>query len=186
MIRQTLLTLAVLAATGCADNSARFLIDPPGAGSAMRARVATVELRNVSLPGYASALEIAQQQQDGALRNVPKSVWADDPVRGVTMALARSLDQASTATVATEPWPLEEPAQAQVDVRVERMLARADGVFAFAGQYAVASPDGAIRERLTRFDIAVPMPAADPAAIAAASGKAISELAGQIAQTLAR
>lgn len=186
MIRQLLAVLAVLSATGCADDSARFLIDPPAAAAELRARVASVEMRNVSLPGYASALEIAQQEPGGALRNVPKSVWADDPVRGVTMALARSLDEASTATVAAEPWPLDEPAQAQVDVRVERMLARADGVFAFAGQYAVASRDGVIRERLQRFDITVPMTGADPAAIAAASGKAISELAVLIARTLAR
>lgn len=186
MIRQTLLTLAVLAATGCTDNSARFLIETPEAAPAVRVRVATVELRNVSLPGYASSLEIARQQPDGTLRNLPKSVWADDPVRGVTLALARSLDEASTATVAAEPWPLDEPAQVQVDVRIERMLARADGVFDFAGQYAVASRDGVIRERLQRFAIERPMTGADPAAIAAASGTAIAALAAEIARTLAR
>ncbi len=186
MIRHTVLLSVVLSLSACADNSARFLIDPPEAAKPVRARVSTVELRSVSLPGYASALEIAQQDPGGALRNVPNSVWADEPVRGITMALARSLDAASSATVATEPWPLEEPAQAEIDVRVDQMLARAEGVFAFSGQYAIASPDGAVRERILRFNIAQPMTGEDPAAIASASGAAIAALAAEIARTLAR
>lgn len=186
MIRHIAVAGILIAAAGCADNSARFLIDPPGAAQTIRVRVATVELRDVSLPGYAAALEIAQQEPTGALRNVPESLWADDPVRGVTMALARSLDQTASATVAAEPWPLADPAQARVDVRVDRMLAASAGNFEFSGQYAIASPEGAIRERLQRFDITVPLTGQDPAAIAAATGQAISALAVEIAQTLAR
>jgi uncharacterized lipoprotein YmbA len=176
--------LAVLA--GCADKSDRFLIDPPAQAAVTRVRVATVEIRDVSLPGYAAAIEMGQQEASGALRTIPSTVWADDPVRAVTMALAHGLDAATTATVAAEPWPLQEPAQARIDVRVERMLAGVSGSFEFAGQYAVASPDGAIRERLVRFDIKVPMSARDPAAIATASGQAIAALAQDIARTLAR
>lgn len=186
MMRRLALLCLTLAAAGCGDNSARFLIDAPAAPSEVAVRVSTIEVRDVSLPAYASALEIAQQEEGGALRNLPDTLWADDPVRGVTIALARSLDLATTATAAAEPWPLEEPAQARIDVRVERMLARADGQYELSGQYAVASPDGIIRERLERFDIRVPFEPADPAAIAAASGQAITTLAGQIAATLRR
>ncbi|MFV0514455.1 MAG: membrane integrity-associated transporter subunit PqiC [Jhaorihella sp.] len=188
MIRNAVVAGAIAAGTalgGCAGNSARFLIDPPAAETRIRVPVATIELRNVSLPGYAAALEIAQQDRDGALYNIPDVLWADDPVRGITVALARSLDQATTATAAAEPWPLAEPAQARVEVRVERMLARSDDNFEFSGQYAIAAPDGAVRERLVRFDILLPLAARDPQTIAAASSRAVSALAVEIAKTLA-
>ena len=189
MIRTIAIAGVIAACTalgGCAGNSARFLIDPPAPETRIRVPVATVELRAVSLPVYAAALEIAQQDRDGALYNIPDVLWADDPVRGITVALARSLDQASTATAAAEPWPLAEPAQARVEVRVERMLARADDVFEFSGQFAIAAPEGAVRERLVRFDILLPLSARDPQTIAAASGQAISALSVEITKALAR
>jgi hypothetical protein len=170
----------------CADNSARFLIDPPAAATQTPVRVSTIEVREASLPGHAAAIEIAQQDEGGALHNLDDALWADDPVRAVTTALARSLDLATTATVAAEPWPLDEPAQARIDLRVERMLARADGVFELSGQYAIASPDGIIRERLVRFDILVTITTPGSAGIAAASGEAIARLAADIATTLRR
>ncbi|MGB3313218.1 MAG: ABC-type transport auxiliary lipoprotein family protein [Albidovulum sp.] len=177
----------ILLAAGCGSgNEARFLIDPPAATAEVPVRVATIELREVSLPAYAAAVEIAQQEETGALRNLPETLWADDPVRGVTIALARALDQATTATAAAEPWPLDEPAQARVEVRVERMFAGTDGQFRFAGQYAIASPDGVIRERVQRFDIAIPIAAEGAAGIAEASGNAISRLALDIASDLRR
>jgi uncharacterized protein len=181
----TFLCLA-LAVTGCGNNSARYLINTPVAAQKVAVRVATIEVLDVKLPAYAAALEVPLQEEGGALRNLPDSLWADDPVRGVTNALARSLEATTTAKVAAEPWPLETSPQAVVDLRVDRMLASAAGQFEFAGQYAIASPDGVIRERLERFDIRIPLGTADPAGIVAAEGKAIAELGLQIARTLAR
>ena len=66
------------------------------------------------------------------------------------------------------------------------MLARTDGQFELSGQYAIASPDGAVRERLERFDILVPLPSSDAAGISTAAGRAIAKLGEQIARTLAR
>ena len=185
-MRYSGLFLILLAAACGSGNEARFLIDPPAATAETPVRVATIELREVSLPAYAAAVEIAQQEETGALRNLPDTLWADDPVRGVTMALASALDRATTATAAAEPWPLDEPAQARVEVRVERMFAGLDGQFRFAGQFAVASPDGIIRERVRRFDIAVPVASEGAGGIADASGVAISRLAGEIAAELRR
>lgn len=177
--------LLALAACG-AGNEARFLIDPPAAGAEIPVRVATIEVREASLPAYAAAVEIAQADETGALRNIEDTLWADDPVRGVTMAFARSLDDATSATVSAEPWPLAEPAQARIELRVERMLARADGTFEFTGQYAIAAPDGALRERVRRFAIQTQIDGTGPAAIAAASGRAIAELAQSVAAELRR
>ncbi|PPB80222.1 hypothetical protein LV82_02094 [Albidovulum inexpectatum] len=180
-----LMSAAILAACG-SGNEARYLIDPPAVSAERPARVATVEMRDVSLPAYASAVEISRLEADGALRNLPDSLWADDPVRGVTHALARSLDAASRATVAAEPWPLSDPAQAVVDVRIERLVARADGKLELAAQYAIASPDGLIRERIGRFQTTVEMGGEGPDAIAAAAGQAIAELADRLAEELSR
>lgn len=180
-----LMTATMLAACS-SGNEARYLIDPPAASAERPARVATVELRDVSLPAYASAVEISRLEADGALRNLPDSLWADDPVRGVTQALARSLDSASRATVAAEPWPLSDPAQAIVNIRIERLVARADGKLELAAQFAIASPDGLIRERIGRFETTVEMGGEGPDAIAAAAGQAIARLAERLAEELAR
>lgn len=180
------LFLALLLAGCGGDNSARYLVDAPAAETVRNVRVRSIEVRDVVLPAYAAAIEIAQQDETGALRNVPDTLWADEPVRGMTAALARSLDLGSSATVAAEPWPLDAPADVQLTVRVERMVAGADGTYAFAGQYAIASPDGAVRERLERFDIRIPLAAADAPAIAAATGQAVASLSGEIIATLAR
>jgi hypothetical protein len=185
-MRYTGLFLILLTAACGSGNEARFLIDPPAATAELPVRVSTIELREVSLPAYAAAVEIARQEDTGALRNLPDTLWADDPVRGVTTALALALDRATTAAAAAEPWPLDEPAQARVEVRVERMVAGPDGQFRFAGQYAIASPDGIVRERLRRFDITTPVAAEGAAGIADASGAAISRLAAEIAAELRR
>ena len=100
MMRLTGFVLVALLAGCGAGNDARYLIDPPAAGARVSVRVGSIEVRDVSLPSYAAAVDIARQEPDGALRNVAGTLWADDPVRGITGALARSLDQATTASVA--------------------------------------------------------------------------------------
>ncbi|MDP5333792.1 MAG: PqiC family protein [Paracoccaceae bacterium] len=177
------LTLALAA---CGDTAARYLVEPAPVAEPVALRLASLELRDVVLPAYAEGSQILQQDADGALRPVEGSEWADSSARAVTAALARSLDLQTTAPVAAEPWPLSEPAAGRLDVRIDAMLARADGTFQIAGQYAVASFDGRAREVLERFDIRVPLTAQGPAAIAAAQGQAIDQLAGQIVARLRR
>ncbi|MCB2116481.1 MAG: membrane integrity-associated transporter subunit PqiC [Rhodobacteraceae bacterium] len=179
------LCLALVLAA-CGDNSARYLIDTPAPAARIPVRVSTIEVLDAKLPAYASALEVPVQSEGGALQNLGGAIWGDDPVRAVTVALSRSLEETTTAKVAAEPWPLSTPAQAVLDLRVERMLARTDGQFELSGQYAIASPDGAVRERLERFDILVPLPSSDAAGISTAAGRAIAKLGEQIARTLAR
>lgn len=170
----------------CGDNNARFVIAPAQESAETRLRVASIEVRDVSLPSYASASEIVIEDADGALRPAPKALWADDPARAVTSALARSLDVKSSATVAVEPWPLTDGPSVQLSVRVDQMTARAGGTFLFSGQYALSSPDGAIRERLERFAIEVAMTDTSPAAVADATGHAIDMLATEVVTALRR
>ncbi|MEZ5912144.1 MAG: PqiC family protein [Paracoccaceae bacterium] len=178
-----LTVLALLAACGGAS-APRYAIDTPTAAQSYRSRVETVMLRQVSLPSYAAAEEIAQQDADGAIVNTGAGLWADDPVRGVTLALARQIDRMSSATVAAEPWPLTGIADAVLEVRVERMVAGADGRFRLAGQY-FASGDGApVRPVARDFDIVVAIDGEGIGAVVAAQSAAIGALASEISQAL--
>ncbi len=182
--------ILLLPLMACGTDS-RFLIasGPSETGqTASKARVGvrSIEVRDVSLPAYASATDIVVEGTDGALKPVPGSIWADDQVRGVTGALAKALDARSTATVAAEPWPLLDQADVQVQVRVDRMIARATGQFEMSGQYAIAAPSGAVRETVRRFAFTAPLQGTSAAAVAQATGVAIDELASDIVARLRR
>ena len=180
-MRKPMIILFLLASlTACGDKKARFEIPSPTAVTEARLRVSSIEVRDVSLPAYASASEIVVEDATGALRPVPKAIWADDPARGVTGALARSLESASTAKVAAEPWPLTSEPQARVQVRVDQMSARVDGSFYLEGQFAISSSSGAVSDSLDRFAISVPMTDLSPASVATATGLALDQLVAKI------
>ena len=173
---------AALPLASCGDTNARFPIPSDIEASVSKARIAvgSIEVRDVSLPTYAAASEIVVEQDNGALSVVSKAIWADDPVRGVTGALTKSLGLRSTAAVAAEPWPLATPADVRLEVRIDRMIARTDGEFELSGQFAIAAPDGAIRETMQRFALTARMADASPATVAKATGIAIDRLADVI------
>lgn len=198
-----ILTLAALALAGCSnpEKTGRYLIDPPTPVARVGNNLGTAELRDVSLPEYASGGVVSWQTADGAVRSNPRNLWADKPQRAFTLTLARAISDMSGATVIAEPWPLAEPPRRRVEVRVEKALAQLDGIYRLQGRYYVSN-DSAGGSNLARsFDIAVPLPVTEgrassglgsltggapkalttPAAIAAAQNAAISQLAAQIA-----
>lgn len=180
--RPALFALAALLA-GCSGTSARYAVpDAPVSETRVAVRYGAVAIREVSLPTYASSEEIYRRGPEGALVSSPDVLWADDPVREMTGDLARYLGRITRATVAAEPWPFFERADATVEVRVADMLAEADGRFRLTGQYFVA-PDSGARGRSGAFDIEVPIAeAGGPLAIAEARGAAVRDLATQIAR----
>ncbi|MFP7571127.1 membrane integrity-associated transporter subunit PqiC [Marivita sp. S2033] len=176
-----LVVVLPLAACGSAEK-ARYLIDAPMvvAPGETRVSVRTIELRDVRLPGHASGSDVLLMGEDGALRPVGDAIWADDPERAVTGTLAQLLDERSSATVAAEPWPLRDGPSARMDVRINKMIARASGVFEVTGQAAVSGVDGRPRERVERFAIAVPVTEISAAAITEAQGRALAALADEL------
>ncbi|MDT1063108.1 PqiC family protein [Paracoccus sp. CPCC 101403] len=187
-MRHLLIASALLAAlAGCSngEKTARYLIDPPASGERLPNRLGTAELRDVSLPEYASAGEVSWQGGDGAVRSNTRQLWADQPQRAFTLTLARAISDMSGATVIAEPWPLAEPPRRTVEVRVEKALAQSDGSFRLSGRYYVADSAAGGANHARSFDISVPMGVqgdkAGPATIARAQSQAIAQLARQIA-----
>lgn len=183
------LSLAVLLA-GCGGNATRYVVEAEPmatpAAAKQRLRVGSIELREVVLPAYGEDSKLLVEGKDGGLTPVRGSEWADASPRAITAELARSLDLRSTASVAAEPWPLLDGPDIRLEVRIDRLIARADGAFLLGGQYAVASPDGRLRDFLERFEISVPLADQKPATVARAYGAALDGLGSQILRRLAR
>jgi uncharacterized protein len=191
MNRPSPLTLALslglpLTLAACGDSAARYLVEAAPTAAPVTLRLPSIEVRDAVLPAYAEDSQILQQDASGALRPIKRAQWADSSARAVTAALARSLDLQTTTAIAAEPWPLSESPAGRLDVRVDALVARADGSFQMAGQYALASFDMPGREVLERFDIRVPLTGQGAGAIASAQGQAIDRLAAQIVARLAR
>ncbi|WP_299908020.1 membrane integrity-associated transporter subunit PqiC [uncultured Paracoccus sp.] len=176
------LSLGLLAACSNPEKTGRYLIDPPSPPVRVANQLGpTVELRDVSLPAYASGQEVSWQSADGAVRSTPDNLWADNPERAVTLTLARAISDVSGAAVIAEPWPLGEPAQRRLEVRVEKALAQSDGLYRLSGRYFLADESGGGTNHARSFDISVPLANAEPQSIAVAQSTALSILAQQIA-----
>lgn len=184
-MRQLLIATAMLAALASCSNgekTARYLIDPPAPAERLPNRLGTAELKDVSLPEYASGDEVSWQTPDGAVRSNTRQLWADDPQRAVTQTLARTISDISGATVIAEPWPLAEPPRRTVEVRVEKALAQARGGYRLSGRYFVSDAGAGGANQARSFDITIPLgEKPGPAAIAQAQSQAIAQLARQIA-----
>ena len=186
-MRNTVFFMICLSVLGaCSDplSTGRYMIDSPTAEKTLPNRLGKAELREVSLPQYASDQEIVWQTEDGALRSTSKNVWADNPARAMTLALARQISAVSGATVIAEPWPLSQEPDRRIEVRVEQVLPRADGVLRMSGIYFVSLAVGVLGrypDSVHRFDIEVPLEGEGPGFIAKAQSAAIGQLAEQIA-----
>lgn len=184
-MRQILIATAMLAVlAGCSngEKTARYLIDPPLPAEQLPNRLGTAELKDVSLPDYASGDEVSWQTPDGAVRSNTKQLWADDPQRAVTLTLARTISDISGATVIAEPWPLAEPPRRIVEVRVEKALAQASGGYRLSGRYFVSDAGAGGANQARSFDITIPLgEKPGPGAIARAQSQAVAQLARQIA-----
>ncbi|MGB0904620.1 MAG: PqiC family protein, partial [Mangrovicoccus sp.] len=116
-----LFSLGLLAA--CTTPPTQYLLAPEASAPQFRSRLASVEVRDISLPRYATADSIALMDETGAMISDPNSVWADDPQRALTQGLARQLHQITGARVAAEPWPFAGPPSATLSVVVDQIYA---------------------------------------------------------------
>ncbi|MEP1768074.1 MAG: ABC-type transport auxiliary lipoprotein family protein [Sulfitobacter sp.] len=175
-----LATAATLAFLGACGAPALVAVQPPAISETLRIGFSSVEVKDVSLPSYAAADEVAQQAPDGTLVT-SKVLWADSPERAIGLELSRNLARLTRRRIASEPWPFEEEAAATLDVRFVNLVAGTDGTFRATGQYFVGVYEG--RERSGLFDLSLAYDAdGGPAAIAQARGQIILDLAKFVAK----
>jgi hypothetical protein len=166
----------------CGTAAVRYPIPAVEPGDRIRIAARSVEIAEVSLPSFARTEEIWTETPAGGLVSDPAVLWADEPTRGVTQELTRYLATITGALVAAAPWPFDEPAAARLSVRLDEMVAGADGQFRIAGQYLSTRREGG-RDRATAFRIVAPItPDSGVPGIAAARATVMRELARQIAE----
>ncbi|MGS4944784.1 PqiC family protein [Meridianimarinicoccus sp. RP-17] len=185
------LAAACLALVACAGPVTQVAVPPVQTDLRLRPVIASLELRDLSLPRYAAADDVARAGLDGGIGTLPGTVWADTPERALTLRLADALERITGARVAVEPWPFAEPPSASVTVRVTDALGQAGaegtpGRFVLRGSYAIAPVASDLADRDGRFDIAVPLADDSPQTLAAAQSATLGQLAETLARRIAR
>lgn len=174
------------ALAACSPPIDRLALNPLPSSIDLRPLVGSAMVRTVSLPSYAAAEEVARELPGGLIATNEDVLWADAPDRAVTLVLTRNLADILNTDVGPEPWPFVGLPDVAIDVRVERMLAGADGTFRLTGQYFVGGDGIDYRNTTDTFDISVAMPDQGLSSISAAQSAALLQLSEQIARRLGR
>lgn len=185
MLQRMLFVVLALVA-GCAPPADRLALAPLQSELELRPLVRSAIVRTVSLPTYAAAEEIAFETADGLIASTDTVLWADDPQRAVTLAIARNLTDILNTDVGPDPWPFVGLPDVAIDIRVERMLAQADGTFRLTGQFYVGGDGIDFPNSTQPFAITKQMPDQSLPSIATAQAEALLTLSEEIARTLDR
>lgn len=204
------MTLRILAAAcmlgllAACTSTPQYLVETRTSDLNVRAAVRTVLVRTVSLPTYAADQKIAVQDDTGSIQAEDFGLWADEPERATTLSITRHLNAMTSAKVAPDPWPLPEPPQGVVDIRIETFIATNRNTFRASGQYFMGSeipdpvddPDdldkppkvlpAPLPDKARLFNIEIPLPTKTPADIAAAQAAALLALSEKVARDLSR
>ncbi|MFZ3584237.1 PqiC family protein [Loktanella sp. DJP18] len=183
-----ILTLAVLVTVAaCSSTITRLNMPNVVPTASVRSDVGSVMIRTVTLPTYAATEEISIETAPGVITTDGDLLAADDPVRGVTLALTQGVSEILDSTVGPDPWPFAGLPDVAVDVQVSEMLGSVvTDTFRLAGQYYVGGDGIDYPDRTYSFDFTVPMPTADIPGAVAAQGVAVAQLAEEIARSLGR
>lgn len=169
---------------GCAAQPSRLAVSPETSALSVRPAARSVLVGEVAMPDYAAGPEVVREDTTGLIEAYPDIVWADLPEGALANALVRNLSGITGARIARAPWPLDTLPDAELTVRVERMLVGVDNRLQMAGQIAVARRAGPQAEQLRNFDIVVPLGGAGVLDLAQAHAVAWRRLAEEIAPLL--
>jgi uncharacterized lipoprotein YmbA len=181
-----LMILAVLGVAACSSQPDRLAFTPAASSLQLQPLVRSAMVRTVSLPAYAAADEISIQDAGGLITVDRGVLWADEPQRAITLAIADTVGAITRADVGPEPWPFIGLPDVSIDIRVTQMVARADGTFQLAGQYFVGGDGIDFRNSAHRFDIRQPLADFNLGSVAAAQSAAVLALSEDIARRIAR
>ncbi len=185
MLRYLILASGLTLATACSGpEPTRFAAPEPATQEKVRVAYGSISVREVSLPIHAASEEISISDASGAVNGAVGPLWADDPVRAVTLGLTQALSEITRARVAPDPWPFESFPDVSIDVRISELLPMEDGTYVARGMAFVAPGADKGRERSVPFDLSVPYDIEGGVpAIAAARSVLISDLALLIAKS---
>ncbi|HET8723664.1 MAG TPA: PqiC family protein [Anaeromyxobacteraceae bacterium] len=183
---------AVLLAGGLAgclsprpDTSRYFTLPATGTATAAGAPVPLVGLGPVTLPAYLDRNELATRVSPEQVGYSGSDRWAAPLAGQVAGLLAEELRTRVPATdVVQWPWPLSPVPDVAVAVDFLRLDADAAGGATLHARWTVTARGRAPRQGETRID--EPGTAGDARSSVAAMGKALSSLAGQLADAARR
>lgn len=181
---------AVLLLAGCSETPevSYYLLPEPERRPAPSATFAggTVAVREIAMPLYARAQQIASLSPDGSVRLDDDHRWADEPSRAATLHLVEVLEGSLGVPVVAEPWPLSVKPARRVDVTVDRFIGPlGGGTLALTGQVRVADLAGGTPDLQTPFAYEVPVSGGGYNALAAAHSRALELLGLEVARLLA-
>ncbi|MBF9044348.1 hypothetical protein HKCCE4037_13475 [Rhodobacterales bacterium HKCCE4037] len=146
--------------------------------------VRSVVLADISLPEYANGSDVVRQAEDGLIEPLPGLIWADIPEDAMANDIVRHLSRITNVPVARAPWPLSSFPDAELTIRADEMLLRADGLLHLTGQFAISRDDNPWADRIRSFDVTVPVTGTELSDIADAHAQAWRQLSEQIAGAL--
>ncbi len=166
-------------ATAAEDDTRYYLLPKPKPAERVVFTDDTVALRELDLPLYARAAEIAYVA-DGAVAVSDDNRWADEPARAMTRALAGSLREAIGAPVVVEPWGRAIKPVLRIDVTVDRFIGTLGGDVILTGDFQIVSLDDRKTVSAQGFDIAAPTADAGFEALTRAHSVALARLSDEI------
>ncbi|MEX2520540.1 MAG: ABC-type transport auxiliary lipoprotein family protein [Paracoccaceae bacterium] len=186
-MRFLLFTPLFLLVAACATDPAGprlYLMEADAPAPAGTPAQASVGLREVALPLYARRQQIAARDAAGAITAADEHRWAEDPSRAVTRLVARTLAALRGAPVYPDPWPQGASPDLIATVEVDRFLGEIGGEVALDGQITLARMSARGDPATGGFAIRTAVVGADHAALAAAYGAALAELAREMDRAL--
>lgn len=174
------LAVAAFLALGACSNETAYLLPPAPAAQRLPSPVRGIALADVSLPAYASDVEIAALVGPETVKLHQSALWADDPTRAVTRHLAAALEGRLATHVVTDPWPGYESPGLRIEVAVDRLIGAPSGGVEFSGQYVMLDPESGRITATDRFAITVPPQGEGFPGMMAGEARAIEALADRI------
>jgi len=180
------LIACIAALGGCAATAdpTYYLLPSPEVKTSAEYTGGTIAVRELALPLYARAQQIASLAEDGSVLLSDDHRWADEPSRASTRAFVAALKQSTDAPIVAEPWPASVSPAVRIDVAVDRIIGDlTGGSLEFTGQYRIVrTGDG--DDTQDSFSYRVPIEGAGYKPLAAAHSAAIATLAEDIASQI--
>lgn len=172
--------LATALALGACSSETSYLLPSAPAVARVASPVRGIALADVSLPAYASDVEIATLVGPETVKLDKSSLWADDPTRAVTRHLAAALEARIATHVVTDPWPGYDSPGLRIEVAVDRLIGSPSGSVELTGQYVMLEPQSGRITAADRFAITVPPQGEGLPGLMAGEARAIEALADRL------